>query len=67
MDLHKGTSMDDIRFSYRKFGFIYSTDKHMFVPIQFDLTSFTLKEIHSNFGKGLTNSAAAHNIDYYGE
>lgn len=64
--LQKGYSISETQFNYRKFGFIYSVDRGMFVPIQFDLSKFSFKEIQNDFGKGLTSSEAAHNIKYYG-
>ena len=51
---------------YRKFGFIYSPERKSFVPIQFDLSVYSCKEIHEKFGKGITSSTAAYNLNYYG-
>ena len=67
VDLRRNNAENEVQFTYRKFKFIYSHERYMFVPVQFDLSGHTMKQIHNDFGEGLSDNAAADNQKYYGK
>jgi cation-transporting ATPase 13A3/4/5 len=55
------------RFEYRLFKYIYSVDKGVFVPAEFQIENMTFSSIHKRYGQGLTEGEYFDHDNYYGK